>query len=172
MVVVVSKLRMACTVLFLFGTLAAATFIVASEVEAHAATQCRTVKTCHAALRWQKKSRHHTEHELAAARLHGLTIPYLARIVQVVYGVPAWQEIKVIGCESGGNTLSLNSIGAGGLLQFLASTWAGSAFGRAGFSRFDPLPAMLQAGRFVSSNHGRWTASGGWSASYSCHGLR
>lgn len=132
--------------------------------------RCQT-KTCLVkAVAWQKKARHHAERELAHAR--GLTIPYIARVVQVVYGVPAWQQEKVIGCESGGNPRSLNSVGAGGVMQYLASTWRGTAFGRAGFSRFDPLAAMLAAGRFVSQNGGRWTASGGWAASYPCHGLR
>jgi hypothetical protein len=76
---------------------------------------------------------------------------YALRLAAVAFGVPFRELRSVAYCETGG-TFSARaynpSSGAGGLLQFLPSTWARTPF--ASFSRFDPVANALAAARIVS----------------------
>jgi hypothetical protein len=140
---------------------------------------CSTVAQCRAtnahlaaAVRWQKKNRAHLALQLARTRSQTSTLDlwYVCRIGEVVYHVKASHCVRVVGCESGGNQHQVTSpTDASGLGQFLPSTWTGTAFGRAGFSVFDPLPNVLQMDA-IAAGQG-FNTRYGWRASHSCHGL-
>lgn len=72
---------------------------------------------------------------------------------------------RVVGCESGYRADSANpSSSAGGLFQFLESTWNSLApgWGMGGRSRFEPWPAALVgAGTIAQGGISHWDASRG-----------
>lgn len=155
-----SRLRLACTIVFVCGVFTSAGFIAASMLiqDAHAATQCRTVKTCHAALRWQKHDRAKLHHQLAK-RYHE-SVDTAFRIAEVVYGMPR-SKARVIGmCESNLNPLAYNSATASGVMQLLASTFRRTPY--AGLPIFSPVVNILSAGwlwKHDGSSFREWSCS-------------
>ena len=55
---------------------------------------------------------------------------------------------------------------AGGAMQYLSSTWAATTFAKVGFSRFDPVAAILAAARHFASGG----STSPWYASRGCWG--
>jgi len=67
-----------------------------------------------------------------------------------VYGVPAWASQCIISHESGGNPGAYNpSSGAGGLVQFLPSTWASTPYGAEYPGGAQTAPASVQMEAFA-----------------------
>lgn len=107
--------------------------------------------------------------ERAARSTWRPSVTYAYRLAAALYRVPERELRAVGGCESGHKPWAQNpSSSAGGLMQYLASTWNGTLLGRAGFSRFDPVAAALMAARWHATS-GSWAP---WAASRGCHGLR
>ena len=89
-----------------------------------------------------------------------------ARLAAFLTRAPYRLFAAIIGCESGWNPSAANpSSTAGGLLQYLESTWAGVApiYGMAGRSRFEVWPAA-----WVGANHLARGGPGPWAASQHC----
>lgn len=90
------------------------------------------------------------------------------RLASFLAGAPYGLVDRIVTCESGYNPAAANpSSSAGGLMQYLESTWEGVApiYGMAGHSRFEVWPAA-----WVGANH---IARGGpspWAASQGCWG--
>lgn len=137
-------------------------------------SQCRT-EAAHlkASIRWQKHDRAQLHWQLARQRVAAplMDTTYICKIGEVLTGVPTHHCVTVVGCESGGRPKLDEyggSNGAGGAAQYQPNTWTGTAFSRAGFSLFDPLPAIL-AMDVYAARHG-FNTGGGWAASHHCHG--
>ncbi|MBA3690841.1 MAG: hypothetical protein H0W82_05450 [Actinobacteria bacterium] len=78
---------------------------------------------------------------------------------------------RIMRCESGGGgeprAWAANPrSSAGGRAQYLDSTWAGTVFGRAGLSRFDPVAGVFAIFRHFQSGG----SSSPWTASRGCWG--
>ena len=142
---------------FLLGLVGAAPAAARTDT---APRPCSTVLGCRSelararqAVAWQRDARRRLEQRLRVRFLRD--IAYGARLAAVTYGVPAGQLQAVAACESQGNRYAVNaSSGASGPMQFLLSTWQRNAYGRAGFSVYDPVAALLGAARVVRADHG------------------
>ena len=132
----------------------------AARTDARPSATCATVTACRselahlrAAVAWQRSTRRALERRLRVRFLRD--VAYGARLAAVTYGVPAGELRAVAACESQGDRYAVNaSSGAAGPMQFLASTWQRNAYGRAGFSVYDPIAALLGAARVVRADHG------------------
>ena len=93
-----------------------------------------------------------------------------AAVVQATYSAPAAAtysggsgcQAKIIADESGGNPRAVNpTSGAGGLYQFLPSTWA--ALGHSGLPQYASVAEQNQAyyQEVAQSGYSAWAASGG-----------
>lgn len=127
----------------------------ATTVEVERTLQGRTVDQWHAAAaRYLHRTRSlshalHFDPEVAAA----------IRLACLVYpGADCSWLWRVAQCESGLWRYSRNrSSGAAGLYQFLPSTWAHTAPGRAGLSVYDPYAAAIGAAQLASAGgRGQW----------------
>lgn len=132
--------------------------------------RCASTACLERAVAWQKHDKARLQRQLA---VHWEpTIDYACRLGRVVYGVPVAHCKRVIRCESENNRWLINSPGrdtARGYAQFLPSTWAGTVFGRARFSIFDPIAPVLQMDAIAATQG--FDTSYGWAASYHCHHL-
>ncbi len=83
-------------------------------------------------------------------------------IASLVSGVDRGHLWTVIRCESGGNPLIENPSprsDAGGLVQYLSTTWNNTTFGRAGLSRFSAYANAIQAGLVMRHTMEPWRES-------------
>lgn len=136
--------------------------------------QYHTVSCYRHAMEWQRKHVHDLQLELVRVRTAtpNMDTMYVCKLGQVIYGVPASHCYRVVGCESGGRPWLDEyggSNGAAGAAQYQPRTWRGTAFARAGFSLFDPLPAIFAMDAYAAI-HG-FDTGGGWAASHGCHHL-
>lgn len=176
-------LLVALTVLSVIATLTAARADAKTEpahggrVQPHVCPNAKTiakrVNCLVLAVKWERKNVRTANLELARVRVATplMDTMYVCKIGEVVYHVPATHCNRVVGCESGGRPKLDEyggSNGAGGATQYEPLTWAGTAFARAGFSLFDPLPEILAMDAYAAV-HG-FNTGGGWAASHSCHG--
>jgi hypothetical protein len=82
-------------------------------------------------------------------------------IASLVSGVDRGHLWTVIRCESGGNPLVTNRSGsdAGGLVQYLGSTWRATTFGKAGLSRYSAYANAIQGALAMRHSMSPWAAS-------------
>ena len=82
-------------------------------------------------------------------------------IAALVSGVDRGHLWRVVRCESGGNPLVTNRSGsdAGGLVQYLSTTWANTTFGRAGLNRYSPYANAIQGALAMRHSMQPWVAS-------------
>lgn len=82
-------------------------------------------------------------------------------IASLVSGVDRAHIWNVVKCESGGNPLVTNRSGsdAGGLVQYLGSTWRATPFGRAGLDRYSAYANVIQGALAMRHSMAPWAAS-------------
>lgn len=82
-------------------------------------------------------------------------------IASLVSGVDRAHIWNVVRCESGGNPLVTNRSGsdAGGLVQYLGSTWRATTFGRAGLDRYSAYANVIQGALAMRHSMAPWAAS-------------
>lgn len=82
-------------------------------------------------------------------------------IASLVSGVDRGHLWTVIKCESGGNPLVTNRSGsdAGGLVQYLGSTWRSTTFGKAGLDRYSAYANAIQGALAMRHSMSPWAAS-------------
>lgn len=157
-----------CLILLGLCIFAVSSYAARPPVRAQSGRACQAAPCFRRALAWHKKEERHLRRQLAVKWAPTLT--WACKVGQVVYGVPVEHCKRVVGCESGGDRFQVTPpFSASGLSQFLPSTWAGTAFGRAGFSVFDPVAPVLQMDA-IAKGQGFDTGYG-WAASHYCHGL-
>lgn len=136
-------------------------FTPTTAAEPHPVQRCSSVQECRDelarardAIAWQRSVRRAVERRLAVRFRRDVS--FAIDIASRAFRVSRAEMTAVARCESHLNPFAQNQTStAGGLFQWLASSWASTPFGD--LSRYDPLVASLATAEHVSrAGWGAW----------------
>lgn len=119
-----------------------------------AAERCTTIAQCHRAIDWQAKDRAQLKRELR--HRDDVSLHQAIAISSRLFDVSESAMTCIAWHESGYGRQLTSEAGSGALgpFQWLASSWATTPLGRAGYSRLDPLAASLSTAQRVIQDGG------------------